>query len=487
MEINNDKLSTDLRTNTANIRTNLDNTSDLVIKYAKVAGCDICIITCEGMAGADTVAGLIYRPLEFIRDSQLTPDQLMDKLQNELLTAVDQHQSQTYDEISHSIMSGYAVILVDGVDYSTAIGVQGFKSRSVDKPVMHSNLRGSCEGFNEVLRTNIALVRRRLKSPTFVSKIHTIGDRSKTDVSVCYLKDKANPEMVRQIEARLQEIPVNTILEGGYIEPFLQDESNAIFSQVGVTDRPDCFAAKLYDGRIGVIVDGTPHALFLPLLFTENFQTLDDYSSLPIFTGFTRFLKYIAFAFTILLPGFYVAVANFNPELFPPAILFNIISAEQQTPFTILTECIIIHFIYEVMREAGLRLPAGIGHAVSIVGGLVLGDIVVSVGLISAPIVLLVALSAISSFIVPDLYPTVSILRFAFIFAGGLFGIFGLTALALAVLIKVCSMTSYGVPYMAPLTPFTLKGMRDYFVRVSWRKLAKSDVNINELTGVDRL
>jgi spore germination protein KA len=480
-------LTTELAANTVNFRSILGNTSDLTTKYATVAGCDICVITCEGMTDAQTIANLIYSPLQALEHSVLKPDELMEKLGSQFLAAVSQSQVKTYDELSRFFMSGFAVILADGVDYGVAIAVQGFNTRSVERPLIHTNMRGSCEGFTENLRTNISLVRRRIKSPTFVVKTSTIGERSQTDVSLCYLSDKADPEMVKQIEDRLENIPVEIILESGYIEPFLQDEGNSVFTQVGTTDRPDNFAAKLYDGRIGIVVDGTPYAMFLPLLFSEHFQTMDDYSGLTVFSTFTRWLRYIAFLLTILLPGFFVAMSNFNPELFPTTILFNIISAEQKTPFTILTECILVVLIYEIMKEAGLRLPSVVGHAVSIIGGLVLGDIVISVGLISAPIVLIIALSAISGFIVPDLYPSIATLRFAFILAGGFFGMFGITALSVIVLFKVCAMSSYGVPYMAPLTPFTLSAMRDYFVRQCWRKLAKYDVNINGMTGVKKV
>jgi spore germination protein KA len=473
-----------LKTNIVNLRTILTDTSDLSVKYAKVAGCDVAVITCEGMINTQTIANLIYHPLISLEHSQLQPDELMTKIQSQILAAVDQSSAGTYEEIVRFFMSGFAVILIDGVDNAAAIAVQGFNTRSVEKPLIHSNMRGSNEGFTEALRTNISLVRRRIKSPQLVVKTKTIGQLSQTDICMCYLKDKADANMVEQIEQKLQTIPVTMILESGYIEPFLQDDGNSLFTQVGVTDRPDNFAAKLYDGRIGIIVDGTPYAVWLPLLFSEHFQTMDDYSGLTVYVTFTRWLKYFAFFLTLLLPGFFVAVSNFNPELFPPTILFNIISAEQKTPFSILTECIMIIVIFEIMREAGLRLPSVVGHAVSIVGGLVLGDIVINVGLISAPIVLVVALSVISSFIVPDLYPAIAVLRLAFVAAGGLFGLFGLTVLCMVVLIKVCSQSAFGVPYMAPLTPFTARAMRDYFIRQSWRKLAQRDVNINTMTGV---
>jgi spore germination protein KA len=477
-------LSKDLTTNIINIRSHLGDTSDLTIKYANVAGNSIAVITCEGMVNTQTIAELIYSPLSSLEYAELKPDELMQKLQSQLLVAVDMSQVKTYSDLSKFFMSGFAVILADGAESGVAIAVQGFNTRGVDRPLIHSNMRGSNEGFAEALRTNVSLVRRRIKSPELVVKTMKIGELSQTDVSMCYLKDRACPHMIEQIEEKLKNIPVTMILESGYIEPFLQESSNNIFSQVGVSDRPDSFAAKLYDGKIGIIVDGTPYALWLPLLFSEHFQTIDDYSGLTAYATFSRWLRYIAFFLTLLLPGYFVAVTNFNPELFPPTILFNIISAEQKTPFTILTECLMILVIYEIMREAGLRLPSVVGHAVSIVGGLVLGDIVINVGLISAPIVLIVALSVISSFVVPDLYPAVSILRIGFVIAGGFFGIFGLAALGMVVLIKVCSQSAYGVPYMAPLTPFTARAMRDYFVRRDWRSLVKHDININQMTGV---
>jgi len=485
-EVIKQKISSDLTTNTVNIRSILNDTSELTIKYAKAAGCDICVIVCDSMIDLNTVSNLIYRPLLTLSRETLTPDELMKKLQSDILIAIDLNLPQTYEELIKRFMSGFTLILADGVDYAIAIGAQGFKTRAVEKSSSHNNLRSSGESFTEVIRTNISLVRRRLKSPDFICKMHTIGELSNTDAAICYLKNKASPDTVKKVEEKLKTIPLHMILEGGYIETFLQEDSNTLFTQIGVTDRPDKLAAKLYDGRIAVLVDGTPFAMYLPTLFSENFQTMDDYSGLPVYATFIRWLKYIAFIFTVALPGYYVAVANFNPEFLPPAVLFNVVAAEQTLPFSIFTECIVIHIIFEIMREAGLRLPSAIGHTVNIVGGLVLGDIVIKVGLVSAPLVLIVAIGAISSFIVPDLYPAITVTRFAFIIAGGVFGLYGLSVLTFLIMIKVCSMSCYGVPYTAPLTPFTMKAVRDWAIRISWRKMAESDLNLNELTGVEK-
>jgi spore germination protein KA len=481
-------LSEDLKTTLVNFKNYVGDTGDLVTKFAKVAGCNVCIISCETMVNTMTVSTLVFPPLNALNESGTTlePTGLMGKITGEFLIALEQNQAKTYEELSLFFMSGFAVVLIDGVDYAVAIGAQGFANRGVQRPLIHDNIRGSCEAFCEVLRFNISLIRRRVRSPQLVTKITNVGEYSRTDVAVLYFADKVDKEMLKQVEERLENLPIKLILEGGYIEPFLQDSGNSIFTQIGITDRPDNLAAKLYDGRIGIMVEGTPFVMFLPLLFAEHFQTMDDYTGISVYSSFIRVVKYLAFLMCILLPGFFVAGTSFHPELFPATLLFNILSTEQKTPFAILFEATAVLIIFKIMREAGLRLPSVIGHAVSIVGGLVLGDILISVGLISAPIVLIVAFSSIAAFCVPDLYPSISVLRFAFVIAGGLFGLYGLTIFGMVILYKVCSMSAYGVPYMAPLTPFTLRGMRDYFIRRTWYDFVKDDVTLSSMTGVNK-
>lgn len=487
MDIAKMKLSEDLRMNTVNLRTLMENSSDLIIKYGKVSGNSVCFILCEGMTGTDTLANMLYRPLNELSTTHrhLEVKTLAEHVQNELLIAAEQQQAQTYEELAHLIMSGFAVLLIEGLGYGIAVGVQGFKSRSVEQATTHLNLRSSRESFNEVIRTNLSLVRRRVKSPSLIFNMMTLGDRSKTDVCVCYIKDKADAVLVKQIKDRLKRIDINSILESGFIQPFLQDKNNMVFSEIGTTERPDTFAAKLYDGRIGIIVDNTPFALYVPQLFIENFQTMDDYSGMPVYVTLIRWLKYFAAALTVLLPGFYVALANFHPELFPNSLLFNLSVSTVSTPYPLLLECVIIHVMFEIMREAGLRLPTYVGHAVSIIGGLVIGQIVVSAGLVGAPMVLIVAVTAISSFIVPDLYDSIVVLRFGFMLVGGFWGLYGITLLAFIVALKICSMSNHGVPYTAPLAPFSWQAMRDVLTRVSWHRLVKRDVRLQDLEGVE--
>ena len=238
---------------------------------------------------------------------------------------------------------------------------------------------------------------------------------------------------------------------------------------------------------MGILVDGTPFALVVPYLFIESFQTMDDYTQKPYYATFIRFVRLAAYLITVFLPGAYVAIASFSPEMLPSALILNLAAAEQTAPFSLMVECLLIHFMYEILREAGLRLPRPIGHAIGVVGGLVIGDITVNAGLVGAPMVLVVALSGLCSFVVPAMYEKTVVLRFLYIIAGGIFGLFGLFLAAAAVIVKMCSLNTYGVPYMSPLSPFTPRARRDMLIRTGWKQLAKGDVSLESLNGSEEV
>ncbi|MBQ7835463.1 MAG: spore germination protein [Ruminiclostridium sp.] len=474
----------DLERNTVNIRTIMKNTGDLTIKYAKVGQNPVCILFCEGQININQMANMVYRPVNSIgNDKKIPPERVMEIIQGELLLAGEQMTVTDYDSLTMMAMSGFCVILVDGVDRGIAIGMHGFERRSVQEPSTQLNIRGSREGFVEAIRINVSMLRRRVKSPDLVIKYSKKGKMSGTDICLCYIDGIADKNLVSQIEQRLEQIPLDLVLEGGYLQPFLEERGNLIFSEIGITERPDGLAAKLYEGRVGIIVDGTPFVLVVPRLFTENFQTMDDYTEKPVYVSIMRILRYVAFLTAVLLPGFYVAIADFNPELIPDALLLNLVASIEITPYNLMTECLIVHIFYEILREAGLRMPTDLGHAVSIVGGIVIGDILVSAGLVGAPIILIVAVSAISSFIVPDLYNSIVVMRFSFILAGGICGLFGITIVGMLYLYKICSMNSYGVPFTAPVSPFSFKAMRDTFIRMDWRLISKHNARLQELNG----
>ena len=374
-------------------------------------------------------------------------------------------------------------MFIDGIDQAVVMGVQGFSIRSVSEPSSEINIRGSREGFVEAARINMTLIRRRIKSPSLKFELMNLGTKSHTDAFLVYINGTVAPKLLREVRNRLSKINLEIVLDTGYLQPFVEARPLSLFSGVGVTERPDTLCAKLAEGRVGVILDGTPFVLIVPYLFAENFQSLDDYSHRPYYATFIRGLKYLGFLISAFLPGVYVGVLTFHPELMPNELLYNIAAAVEVIPFPIIVEALIIHFMYEIMREAGLRLPRPIGHAVSIVGGLVIGDAAVRAGLVCAPMIIVVALTAISSFVVPNLYEPVTVLRFSFIFIGGFFGLFGLTLGAAIVLVNLCALEAEGVPVMAPASPFKLYSLRDLFFRWGWKTLGKRQLSIQNVPG----
>ena len=475
-----------LENNTVTIRSLMKNSSDLMMKYAKICGIDVCMVTCDGQTDANKLANLVYRPLSALgADSDgCTPERLSAMISGELLIAGDEKPVETAEEAVSAAMNGFCVILIDGAETGYAVGVQGFETRSVTQPENHRNIRGAREGFVEALHTNISLVRRRVKSPGLVFTTLTVGKTSKTEVCVCRIDGAGDKKIAEDVTDRLRTLPLSLVLESGYVQPFLEN-SHPLFTEVGATERPDVFVSKLYEGRVGVIIDGSPFALYVPKLFTENFIMLDDYVEHPLFACFIRLIRWLAFFVAILLPGFYAALANFHPELIPDALLRNLAAAESLTPYSVLTECVILDIFYEIMREAGLRLPSNVGHAVSIVGGIVIGDIVVSAGLVGAPMLLTIAIASISGYIVSDIANQVSFMRFVLIVAGGLFGLFGLTVTSFVFLLSVCSVNAYGMPFTSPLTPFSLRSMRDTFARASWQRLSRTEPDLYGMNGAD--
>ena len=302
----------------------------------------------------------------------------------------------------------------------------------------------------------------------------TVGDKSHTEICLCYLRDVVSEDILNELKTRIQHIRLDTVLASGYLITFLEDKGDcSLFSGVGMTERPDTVCGKITEGRIAILIDGTPSVLIVPYLFVENFQTMGDYSYKPYYATLIRLMKYVCFFIAALLPGMYIAVALYNPELFPEQILIQLETSIGNTPFGLVTEILLVLFMYEIMREAGLRLPKSLGHAVSIVGALVIGDTAVNAGLIVAPSLMIVALTAISSYVIPDLYPQLYVMRILFIFAGGMFGIWGVVLLFCMLTVNVCGKSILGVPYTLPISPFRFSLMRDVVLRADWKILSR--------------
>ena len=464
------------------LRTLCGGTADLNIVSVTVCSVRCAVVTIEGLVSTSAMADLVFQPLadvKFCCDAQ----GIYDFLTQKSLMANDRKTVSTYAELCRLLFSGFCAVLVDGLSKAVALGIQGFAKRSISTPDSEQTVRGSQDSFCEVLRNNLALVRLRLKTPELRFEMHTCGKLSQTDVCLMYIEGRADAQMLEKLRRRLDDIGLDTVLSGGYIEPFIDGSySKSFFCSVQTTQRPDMTCLRLNEGRICILVDGSPFALVCPSLFTDSFQTMDDYCTKPYYAAFIRLLKYFAFLLAVGLPGLYLALVTFHPEAFTLKLLLNLYVSEEATPFPLAVEMTLLVVMFEIMREAGIRLPKTIGGAVSIVGGLIVGDAAVKSGLISVPLLIVVGITATSAFVIPQLDQQISVLRLVFIAAGSMAGLFGISVCAVLFTANVCAMHELSVPFLAPLSPLDRQRAGGALFRRSFHVLAKKRDRVSRLS-----
>ena len=466
------------------LRQQFDNSADLTVRIftlKSVLGIRAAAITMEGLVDKEQLSQSVLNPILTFDYGSRDPAAVSGAAFSSVMASSDVIKLSSEDEIVTYITSGFAVLVVDGADELFAVGVQGYSFRGVSEPESEVVQRGSREGFTEPLRVNMSMIRRRMKTPDLKFEQITVGTDSKTQLMLCYLQSQVSPDLLNKLKNRLNDCGLETVLASGYLSDYLEDNgSGSLFSGVGISERPDTVCGKLTEGRIAIIVDGTPAVMIVPHLFVEEFQSVDDYSNRAYYAAFIRLMKYLSFFVSVFLPGLYVALAQFHPEYFPTWLLINTSESLARTPFPVTAEVLAITIVYEIMKEAGLRIPKSLGHAVSIVGALVIGDSAVNAGIISASTLMVVAVAAICGYVTSPLYPSIMMLRLIFIVVGGFTGLWGITLATAVVLIGMCAKTSLGVPYLSSLSPFSLRRMRDVFIRAGWKRLSKHTIRVQK-------
>ena len=382
---------------------------------------------------------------------------------------------ENWDTLIRRLTAGMAVLLLDGCAKGIAFSVQSLNARSVDEPAGEGNLRGSREGFADLLRVNTSLLRRCFRNDALVIEIGQADCEMKTEYALCYCRDTADPKAVQKVRQTLQRARPQLLLDSSYFVPWLFPCKIRTFAPVRYTERPIVAAAKLREGKFVILVNGSPSALILPTLFCENFECLDDYAGTAYFASFLRVLKYFSFYLTVFLPGVFVCVAVYLPELLPPQLLYKIEAAEKATPLPLFAEMLLVILILEIIREAGLRMPQSLGHSVSLVSALIIGDAAIATGLMSTPVIFVASITAI---VTPGLYEPATLLRIGTVLLAGLAGPVGLAAAFFGFLLSIVSTEALGVPYLAP-HPFPQHPLSDDGVlRRNYRQLSRHGFNI---------
>lgn len=466
------------------LQSQFDDSADLNVRVFTLKSAlkiQVAVITMEGLVDKEQLSQSVLNPLLTFDYGARDSAAVSATAYSSVMASSDVIKLSSADEIVTYITSGFAVLMIDGAEELYAVGVQGYSFRGVSEPESEVVQRGSREGFTEPLRVNMSMIRRRMKTPDLKFEQMTVGTDSKTQLMICYLQSQVSLDLLNKLKNRLTGCNLETVLASGYLSDYLEDNgSGSLFSGVGISERPDTVCGKLTEGRIAIIVDGTPAVMIVPHLFVEEFQSVDDYSNRTYYAAFIRLMKYLSFFVSVFLPGLYVALAQFHPEYFPTWLLINTSESLAQTPFPVTAEVLAITVVYEIMKEAGLRIPKSLGHAVSIVGALVIGDSAVNAGIISASTLMVVATAAICGYVTSPLYPPIMMLRLLFIVVGGFTGLWGITLATAVVLIGMCAKTSLGVPYLSSLSPFSLRRMRDVFIRAGWRQLSKHTIRVQK-------
>jgi len=471
-EANSRNLSTHLEANLELMRAPFHGTSDLMIREFNIGSqpqAKAFILMISGLVNEESININLMKPLLFFNhDLDINKDSIFKHIKESALSVANIRESPTVEETIKAVLGGDTALFVDGSDQAIIVSLRGWEARGVSEPQTEAVVRGPREGFVESIGTNTSLIRRKIKNTNLVFEQMLIGGQTNTSVRIAYIKGIANEKTVGEVKTRLAGIKTDSILESGYIESFIEDAPYSIFPTVGYSEKPDIISAKLLEGRIAIFVDGTPFVLTVPYLFIEAFQSSEDYYSRPFYATFIRWLRWLGFFIATFLPGLYVAITTYHQELLPPALLTSITAAQEGTPFPMVVEALIMVTMFEILREAGVRLPKPVGQAVSIVGALVIGEASVSAGLVGAPMVVLIAATAISSFIVPALSEVSALSRFIFIIVGGFSGLYGIM-LAFAIFIThQCSLRSFGSPYFSPLAPTTFSDLKDVVIRAPW-------------------
>lgn len=442
---------------------------DIVDRQIKCQGTTLHLLFLKSMINQDYFVNGILKPiLDFNLDNKQqflenTNNKLVDYelLQNQILLTSSIEKNENIRDISTEVFRNKVLIFLENEQSFLSVDIEEYPVRLPTEPPTSAVVKGPREGFVEDIKTNLTLLRRRFSTENFVYKEVKVGRYSNTRIAIAYIKDIASKSIVYSVKNKLEKIDIDGIIDSYYILKFLESKKHSIFKQVGTSEKPDVVSSKLLEGRVAIIVDNSPIVLTVPFLFLEDIQSSNDYYSSNYYSTFVRIIRIFGIFLAIIGPGLYLSLRFYHYISMPYKFLVTIANSTQTIPLPPFLEIAFILLLFQILYEVSLRLPRYLGLATSIVGALILGDTGVKAGLISPPGVLIIALSMIAIYTVPDQSDQLNLLRAAFIILGGAFGIFGLIAGTIFVFAYMNSINSFGTPYLAPYSPFVKSDLKD--------------------------
>ncbi len=453
------KLSGKLKTDVKELKSLLPAEDILTFEFVSERGLAFAVVYADPITDKELLGEQVIRPL--LRYEGEAAAQAVAKQ----LTSPEIRTEKTFEKLSEEVLAGNPVLLFEGADEGVIAGTKKVFVRAVAEPSTDVVVKGPREGFIEDVKINTSLVRRRFKTGELKMDMVEIGRRSKTAVAVCYLEGTSVQPVVEEIKKKLAAIDIDYIPDSSYLTHFLSSRPFSLVKQVGTTEKPDIFCAKIAEGRVGLLVDGSPIALTAPYLLIEDFQSSEDYFVPPYRATFTRLLRLFALIVAIYLPAFYVAAQLFKLQLFPVKLLLTIAGSIRDIPFSPSLEMLLVLLVLEVLNEASIRMPKYVGMALSVVGALVLGETAVSAGFVSTPAIIIIAFSGIGLYAVPNLIEQTSVLRLVMLLVAGSVGTYGIVLATAFVILYLVTTENFGAPLVAPFSPFVKRDLRDTLIK----------------------
>lgn len=470
-----DLLTGNLQEDFQEIKNRFDRSSDFCCREFEINSAHKAVILfIDGLVNKDSIDSNVLTPLLSYSGNVLQTERLPKEIE-EIIRSAAVTKGASLKEAVDRVLSGDTLLLVDGVKHFLLISEKSWEQRAVEEPATEAVIYGPREGFTENIRTNTSLVRRRLKTSELKLESIKLGELSQTEVVIAYLDGIAEQSIVEEVRSRLNRISIDAIVDSGYIVELIEDNPSSVFPQILQTERPDRLVGNLLEGRVGIMVDNTPFVLIVPITFFQLMNATEDYYERYILASTIRCLRYFFIFVALLFPSIYIAVTTFHQELLPTNLLFSVASARESVPFPVFIAALLMEISFEALREAGLRLPRAIGGTISIVGALVIGQAAVQAGIVGAPLVIVVSITGIASFMFPSysLTGAIRLLRFPMMFLAAFLGLYGILLGFFLILSHLVRLRSFGVPYLSPLSPFNFSDLKDVFIRVPWWAMNK--------------
>jgi len=460
---NDQQLTIDMKKNIQKIREYLCQTEDFIVKEMNFNNQGCTILFLDSMVKKDILQSSVIGPILEMKSGEI---------QN-VVKATELKFSSKISEVGASLLEGFCTILRENDAFAISLSVVENTSRSIEEPDNERSIISSHDGFVENIGTNIFQLRKRVKSPQLKVKFFTLGKLTNTKVSMVFIENLANKKTIEEVERRISSIEVDQLLSFGDLQDYIEDNPYSPFPQMLTTERPDRGAAYLTEGKILLLVDGSPRILIVPITFFAFYQTPDDYNSRWLVGTFFRLIRFFSFIISISLPAIYIAVVSFHSEVLPIGILYSIRVSLENVPFPPYIEAFAMQIILELLKEAAIRLPSPIAQTIGIVGGLVIGTAVVEASFVSNTMIVVIGLTAISSFVAPvnEMGTSARLLGFPVMIAASLFGFFGIVLVLMVIFMHLCKLETFGTPYFAPIAPFKIEDIKDSIVRLPFWKL----------------